>query len=67
MQLAEYSQQKLQDMQAVHTRFKEVLQKKDRSHADTRQQLKEALKQAEHYERLFAEQRMHFLQLTSQD
>lgn len=52
-------------MQAVHTRFREVLQKKDDCHAHTRQQLQEALKQAEHYERLFAQQRMQFLQLTA--
>lgn len=64
-QLAEYSQRKLQEMQAVHNRFKEVLQKKDDSHASTRQQLQEALKQAQHYEVLFAQQRMQLMQLTA--
>ena len=64
VQLEEYSQRKLEEMQAVHARFKEVLQKKDDSHASTRQQLQEALKQIEHYELLFAQQRMQLLQLT---
>ena len=64
MQLEEYSQRKLEEMQAVHARFKQVLQKKDESHANTRQQLQEALKQSEQYELLFAEQRRQLLQLT---
>lgn len=65
MQLEEYSQRKLEEMQAVHARFKDVLQKKDESHASTRQQLQEALKQSEHYERLFMQQRMQLFQLTA--
>lgn len=65
MQLEEYSQRKLEEMQAVHARFKEVLQKKDESLASTRQQLQEALKQSEHYERLFMQQRMQLFQLTA--
>ena len=65
VQLEEYSQRKLEEMQAVHTRFKKVLQKKDDSHANIRQQLQEAQKQAECYETLFAQQRIHLLQLTA--
>lgn len=65
VQLEEYSQRKLEEMQAVHARFKEVLQKKDESHATTRHQLQEALKQSEHYEFLFAAQRRQLLQLTA--
>lgn len=65
MQLEEYSQRKLEEMQAVHARFKEVLQKKDESHASTRQQLQEALQHSQHYELLFAQQRLQLLQLTA--
>lgn len=65
VQLEEYSQRKLEEMQAVHARFKQVLQKKDESHASTRHQLQEALKQSEHYEGLFMQQRMQLFQLTA--
>ena len=65
VQLEEYSQQKLEEMQAVHARFKEVLKKKDESHANTRRQLQEALEQSEHNELLFAQQRIQLLQLTA--
>ena len=65
VQLEEYSQRKLEEIQAVHARFKEVLRKKDESHVNTRQQLQEALRQSEHYEVLFAQQRIQLLQLTA--
>ena len=65
LQVTEYSQRKLEEMQAVHTRFKEVLQKKDNSHSCTKQQLKEATKHGKHYELLFEQQRLQLLQLSA--
>ena len=65
LQLAEYSERKLEEMRAVHKRFQEVLQKKDDSHANTKQKLKEAQSQAERYELLFEQQRGQLLQLTA--
>ena len=65
LQLAEYSKRKLEEMHAVHRRFQEVLQKKDDSHVNTKQKLKEAQKHAEHFELLFEQQRIQLLQLTA--
>lgn len=67
VQLVAYSQRNLQEMQDVHVRFKQVLHKKDESHAVTRAQLQEAQRQASHYEALFGQQRTQLLNLTSSD
>jgi len=64
VQLTGYSQKKLQELNTVHTRFKEVLQKKHEGHAVTQMQLQDAQRQARHYEALFEQQRTQLLQLT---
>ena len=67
MQLEEYCHRKLQEMQAVHARFKEVLQKKEETHAITRAQLQAAQTEIEHFEALFEQQRCQLLQLTGSE
>lgn len=67
MQLEVYCDRKLQEMQAVHARFKEVLQKKEETHAITRAQLQGAHTKIRHFEALFEQQRSQLLQLTGSD
>ncbi len=65
VQVADYSQRKLQEMNAVHVRFREVLQKKEDAHAVLRTQLQDAQGQIQHLQSLFEQQRCQLMQLTS--
>lgn len=65
VQVAEYSQRKLQEMNAVHVRFRQVLQKKEDAQAVLITQLQDAQGQIQHLQSLFEQQRCQLLQLTS--
>ena len=67
MQLAEYRHRKLQEMQALHLRFKQVLQTKEESHAATRAQLEAAQQQAKQYQTLLSNSVFSLSQLTASE
>lgn len=64
LQMAEHSQRKLQEMDAVHERFKLVVQKKDKGHAALLAQFKEVQQQCIEYEVLLQQQQAQFTKLT---
>ena len=65
LQLAEAGQQQLQKMDVLHSRFRQVLQKKDESHAAMKAQLQQARLEAEQSASLLEQQRAILLQLTA--
>ena len=60
LQMAEHSQQKLQEMDAVHERFKLVVHKKDKGHAVLLAQLQKSQQQCAEYEVLLQQQQAQF-------
>lgn len=64
MQVAEDRQQRLQEMDAVHRRFQQILQKKDDSCSALKVQLQEAQALVQQREAIIQQQRGLFLQLS---
>lgn len=63
--LAEARQQQLQEVDVLHSRFRQVVQKKDESHAAMKAQLQQALMEAQQSASLLEQQRAMLLQLTA--
>lgn len=63
LQVAEQSKRKLQEMNAVHDRFKQIVQKKDASHYALLEQLREMQLQCSGYEAVLQQQQLQMRQL----
>lgn len=63
LQVAEHSKRKLVEMEAVHERFKQVVQKKDASHQALLAQLRDMQLQCSRYEEVLQQQQLHMEQL----
>ena len=61
--MTEHSQRKLQEMNAVHERFKQVVQKKDASHSALLAHVNELRLQCKRYEEVLQQQQAHLQQL----
>ena len=63
LQIADHSQRKLQEMNAVHERFKEIVQKKDARHSTTLTHLTALQLQCSKYEEVLQQQQAHLQRL----